>query len=105
MFKEKKKKKNMDKLGKIFSALIWGGSGMLVKYFIHSMFWHALCCKIIRSQIDLKLKTRTEFPNVCGEYKNHNNPYIHSTTVLCDNYPALIKRYAKSCHYAARHTQ
>ena len=32
----------------------------------------------------LKLKTRTEFPNVWGEYKNHSNPYTHSTTVLCD---------------------
>ena len=24
---------------------------------------------------DLKLKTRSEFPNVWGEYKNHSNPY------------------------------
>ena len=30
----------------------------------------------------LKLKVRTEFPNVWVEY--HSNPYIHSTTVLCD---------------------
>ena len=37
-FKEKKKKKNnnMDKMGKICLALIGRGSGILVKYFIHS---------------------------------------------------------------------
>ena len=36
-FKEKKKKKNtVDKMGKICLALIGRGSGILVKYFIHS---------------------------------------------------------------------
>ena len=38
-FKEKKKKKknnNMDKMGKICLALIGRGSGILVKYFVHS---------------------------------------------------------------------
>ena len=46
-FKEKKKKKNnMDKVGKICLALIGRGSGILVKYFIHSF---VLTCSILYS--------------------------------------------------------
>ena len=46
-FKEKKKKKkNMDKMGKICLALIRRGSGILVKYFIHSF---VLTCSILYS--------------------------------------------------------
>ena len=56
-FKEKKKK-NVDKMGKICLALTGRGSGILLKYFIHSFI---LTCSI-RSRIDLKLKVRTEFP-------------------------------------------
>ena len=45
-FKEKKKKNNMDKIGKICLALIGRGSGILVKYFIHSFVW---TCSILYS--------------------------------------------------------
>ena len=45
---------------------------------------HDLCCKIIKSEIELKLKARSELPNLWGEYKNHSNPYIQGTTVPCD---------------------
>ena len=45
-----------------------------------------LCCKIVRSQNNLKLKVRTEFPNVWGEYKYHSNPYIQGTT-----YPVIFR--------------
>ena len=49
-FKEKKKKKKkkntMDKMGKICLALIGRGSGILVKYFIHSF---VLTCSILYS--------------------------------------------------------
>ena len=38
----------------------------------------------MKSQNNLKLKVRTEFPNVWGEYKYHGNPYIQGTTVPCD---------------------
>ena len=48
-------------------------------------FQHDLRCKIIKSEIDLKLKARSEFSNVWGKYKNHGNPYIQGTTVPCDN--------------------
>ena len=34
----------------------------------------------------LKVKVRTEFSNVWGEYKNHSNPYIQGTTVPCDQH-------------------
>ena len=43
-----------------------------------------LCCKFIKSQRNLKLKVRTVFQNVWGEYKYHGNPYIQGTTVPCD---------------------
>ena len=38
----------------------------------------------VKSLKDLKVKVRTEFSNVWGEYKNHSNPYIQGTTVPCD---------------------
>ena len=44
--KKKKKKKNMDKMGKTCLALIGRGSGILVKYFIHSF---VLTCSILYS--------------------------------------------------------
>ena len=42
----REKKKNMDKMGKICLALIGRGSGILVKYFIHSF---VLTCSILYS--------------------------------------------------------
>ena len=42
--KNKKKKKNMDKMGKIFLALIGRRSSILVKYFIHSF---VLTCSML----------------------------------------------------------
>ena len=71
-----KKKNTMDKMQKINFVMIWPKRGNLV----HGL----LLCKIVKSQIDLKLKARSEFPNVWGEYKNHSNPYIHGTTLPCD---------------------
>ena len=41
-------------------------------------FQQDLCCKVIQSQIDLKLKVRGEFPNVWREYTQKN---IQGTTV------------------------
>ena len=48
-----------------------------------------LCCKIGKSQNNLKL--RTDFPNVWGEYKYHSNRYIQGTTVTCDVYIPVSK--------------
>ena len=39
----------------------------------------------------MKLKVRTEFPNVWGEYRYHGNPYIQGTTVPCDR--AVLSPY------------
>ena len=49
----------------------------------------------MKSQINLKLKARSEFPNVCGEYKNHSNPYIQGTTVPCDIYIQVNKKFCE----------
>ena len=37
-------------------------------------------CVLPRNQ-SLKLKARTEFSNILGEYKYHGNPYILDTTL------------------------
>ena len=78
---KKKKKNNMDKTQKLFFVITWTKSGNLV---YTDYFQPDLCCKIIKSEIDMKLKARSEFSNVWGEYKNHSNPYIQGTTVTCD---------------------
>ena len=39
----------------------------------------------VKSQTDLKLKARSEYSNVWGEYKNHSNLCIQGTIVACDN--------------------
>ena len=59
-FKEKKKKKN--KMGKIIKFLF--SSNMKRKWYFSEIFntqFFLLCCKVIRSRIDLKLKVKTEF--------------------------------------------
>ena len=48
-------------------------SSNLKKWYFSEIFCTQFCfdiiyCKVIRSRIDLKLKVRTEFPNVWGEY-------------------------------------
>ena len=58
-----------------------------------------LCHKIITSQNNLKLKVRTEFSNVWGEYKYHGNPYIQGTTVPCDiHVPSLCMFHTLYIH-------
>ena len=77
--RELKKKKNaMDKMPT--SVITWPKRGNLMKYLVHRL----LLTYSVLSLIDLKLKARSEFPNVWGEYKNHSNPYIQGTTVPCD---------------------
>ena len=72
-FNNKKKKKNMDKMGKLFLLITLTKSGIFVKYLAHSF---VLTCN------NLKLKVKTEFPNVWGEYKYHGNPYIQGTVYV-----------------------
>ena len=71
---KKKKKNNMDKMQKLFIVITWTKSGNFVFIWYTDYFQHDLCCKIIKSEINLKLKARSAFSNVWGEYKNHSNP-------------------------------
>ena len=80
--KKKKKKNNMDKMQKLNFVIIWPKSDNLMKYLVHRLL--LTCFVLSNRKIDLKLKARSEFPNVWGEYKNHSNPYIQGTTVPCD---------------------
>ena len=66
----------MDKMGKLFFVITLPKSSILVKDLVHSLF---LSCKLIKSHRNLKLKVRTVFQNVWGEYKYHGNPYIQGT--------------------------
>ena len=54
--------KNMDKMGKIFIVIyvVKHGTGILVQYLVYSLALICVCCKII------KLKVRSDFPNVMG---------------------------------------
>ena len=88
--KKKKKKNNMDKMQKLNIFIIKPKSGNLMKYLVHRLF--LTYSVLIKSQIDLKLKAKSEFPNVWGEYKNHSNPYIQGTTVPCDIYIYVVLR-------------
>ena len=45
-------------------------------------FSHVLHLDVLKSQIGLKLKVKTEI-SLCMAIM-HCHPYIHSTTVLCD---------------------
>ena len=60
--KKTEKKKNMDKMQKLKFVIIWPKSKHLMKYLVYTH----LCCKIIKSLIDLKLKARSEFPLCMG---------------------------------------
>ena len=73
-----------------FSCIYAHDTPPRVQHFSAFHFQHDLCCKIIKSEIDLKLKARSEFSNVWGEYKDHSNPFIQGTTVPCDIPPSCI---------------
>ena len=57
-------------MGKIFFVKISANINIILKkYLAYSLvFQHVLCCKLVKSQNNLKLKVRTDFPNVWGEY-------------------------------------
>ena len=62
-----------------------------------------MCCAL-KSLNRLKLKVRTEFPNVWGEYKYHGNPYIQGTTVPCDIYTLYMSAVQCSQNYKNHRT-
>ena len=73
---EKKKKNNMDKMGKLNLLIFLTKSGIFMKYSVYSLV--LTCIEIIKSHNKWKLKIRTEFPDVWGEYKYHGNPYVYT---------------------------
>ena len=76
--KKKKKKNTMDTMLKLNFVIIWPRSGSLM------IFGTQITFDMFCAVKSLKVKARSEFPNVWGEYKNHSNPYIQGTTVPCD---------------------
>ena len=69
-----------------------------------ALFLHILCCKVIRRRIDLKLKVRTEYPTVWGEYKHHSNPYIPPYhVILCTlAYGPCVRKFSSLSFKLAR---
>ena len=74
---DSEEEENMDKMGKLFFVITLPKIGILVKDLVHSL---------------LKLKVRTVFQNVWGEYKYHGNPYIQGTIVPCDSLRKLLNQ-------------
>ena len=78
----KKKKKNMANL-KNHVYLYFGPHMIFSSIFLHAVtFSHVLHLDVLKGQIGLKLKVKTEISLCMAIMQNH--PYIHSTTVLCD---------------------
>ena len=68
--------------------------------FLHAVtFSHVLHLDVLKSQIGLKLKVKTEI-SLCMAIMqtNHCHAYIHSTTVLCD---ILVSRLYHSLLFCA----
>ena len=53
--------------------------------FLHAVtFLHVLHLDVLKRQIEIETESKNS--NILMYGDNHGNPYIHSTTVLCDNY-------------------
>ena len=56
-------------------------------FLVNLFFWYVLDIDVSRNGNNLKLKVKSEFSLSMGLMLiNHSNPYIQSTTLLCDNY-------------------
>ena len=69
--------------------------------FLHAVtLSHVLHLDVLKSQIGLKLKVKTEIFLCMAIMQNtHCHPYIHSTTVLCDT-TCHHTVYFSKCFYA-----
>ena len=56
---------------------VFHGCFVEINLFLVNVFF--LCCRL------MKLKFKSEFSLVWAYLINHSNPYIHSTTVLCES--------------------
>ena len=56
-------------------------------FLVNLFFFNVLDIDVTRNGNNLKLKVKSEFSLSMGLMLiNHSNPYIHSTTVLCDKF-------------------
>ena len=65
--RRRNRRRNMDKMGKTFLGIIFTFGAFLLRFFGIGFSFHILSA--IKLLNDLKVKVRTEFPNVWGEYK------------------------------------
>ena len=88
LFNKIKRKKEEDKEHEKTSFTVF--PGCYVKkhlFFVNLFFVYVLDIDVTRNGNNLKLKVKSEFSLSMGMMLiNHSNPYIHSTTVLCDIY-------------------
>ena len=78
--RKKEKTKNMKNMFRCISQML------CQNIFIFGFFLYVLNIDVTRNGNNLKLKVKSEFSlSMVLMVINHSNPYIHSTTVLCDN--------------------
>ena len=86
--KKKKEKKKMTKnMKKQVSLYFRGVMSKFIYFWLIYSFLYVLDIDVTRNGNNLKLKVKSEFSLSMGLMViNHSNPYIHSTTVLCNYY-------------------
>ena len=78
--RKKEKTKNTKNMFRCISQML------CQNIFIFGFFLYVLNIDVTRNGNNLKLKVKSEFSlSMVLMVINHSNPYIHSTTVLCDN--------------------
>ena len=66
------------------SFAVFPGCYVEIHLFLLNLFFF-VCFDVTRNGNNLKLKVKSEFSLSMGLMViNHSNPYIHSTTILCD---------------------
>ena len=74
--------------------------------FLHAVtFSHVLHLDVLKSQIGLKLKVKTEISLCMAIMQNNPLPSLHSTTVLCDNATLLCMYIHYNAGAGYSHTQ
>ena len=87
--KQKKKKQKQKKMKNKFKLHVLYLYYKLFLIFLNIIsFQHVFHLGVGRSQIEWKLKAKTQIPKI-GQ-NDHSNPYIESTTVLSDTFCTVI---------------
>ena len=83
--KRKKKKKKTKNMKKTCFAVFHRCYGEIHLFWVIESFLYVLYINVTRNGNNLKLKVKSEFSLSMGLMLiKHSNPYIHSTTILCD---------------------